>query len=86
MKYKPDWSKKVTSVIPAHGGASYNPDFDAHQDLLRQEVDKAEKEKAVRNKYFQKAKAAPIGNISDSKISNLILTLTRRTGHGRRYR
>ena len=31
MKYKPDRAQKVEAVIPAHGGASYNPDFDAHQ-------------------------------------------------------
>merc|ERR1711953_1504878 len=37
MKYKPDRAMKIDSVVPAHGGASYNPDYDAHQHLLRQE-------------------------------------------------
>ena len=34
MKYKPDHAKKVDSVVVAHGGASYNPDYDAHQVIL----------------------------------------------------
>jgi len=37
MKYKPDRALKIDSVVPAHGGASYNPDYDAHQHLLQQE-------------------------------------------------
>ena len=43
MKYKPDWAKNISAVTPAHGGASYNPDYDAHQHLLRQEHEKESK-------------------------------------------
>ena len=50
-----------SSIIPAHPGVSYNPDFDAYQSLLREEVERAEKEKAVRNKYFRKCQPAPEG-------------------------
>jgi len=42
MKYKPDQAKKVKAVSVAHGGASYNPDYDEHQALLAQEHEKAE--------------------------------------------
>jgi len=61
MKYKPDMAGKVNALIPSHAGASYNPDFDAHQALLREEIKKTEEEKKVRNKYFEKSKPAPIG-------------------------
>lgn len=56
MKYKPDMAKKVEAVIPAAGGASYNPDFDAHQKLLIEEAEKAEEERKLKAKYIAKSK------------------------------
>ena len=71
MKYKPDKATETNSVIPAHPGASYNPDFDAHQALLREEVDRAQKEKVVRNKFFKKCQPAPEGLKKYEKFKKL---------------
>ena len=62
MKYKPDWSIGQQSVVPSHGGTSYNPDYDAHQDLLRQEHQKEHSNVLNREKIHKKS-APP--NIED---------------------
>ena len=59
MKYKPDRAMKIDSVVPAHGGASYNPDYDAHQHLLRQEDTKEEIRVSHEDKIRRKAKPPP---------------------------
>merc|ERR1711970_899481 len=59
MKYKPERAKKIDSVVPAHGGASYNPDYDAHQHLLRQEDTKEEIRVSHEDKIRRKAKPPP---------------------------
>ena len=43
MKYKPDHAKKIDSVVVAHGGASYNPDYDAHQVKIIKKFQKLKK-------------------------------------------
>merc|ERR1712137_465282 len=59
MKYKPDRAMKIDSVVPAHGGASYNPDYDAHQHLLRQEDTKEGIRVSHEDKIRRKAKPPP---------------------------
>ena len=57
MKFKPKMMEKVEHVTVAHAGASYNPDFDDHQALLRQEHNKEFKK--VKSEDSYKAKAKP---------------------------
>merc|ERR1711962_148121 len=73
MKYKPDRAMKIDSVVPAHGGASYNPDYDAHQHLLRQEDTKEE----IRVSHEDKLNRHRSLNKLQKKISskNLLLVL-----------
>ena len=79
MKYKPDVAKKVTSVIPSHAGSSYNPDFDAHQELLRKETDKELAEKKMTMRWFNKTKPLPKGKKNTCTFSpNTVYDLNRR--------
>jgi hypothetical protein len=56
MKFKPKMMEKVEHVTVAHAGASYNPDFDDHQALLRQEHNKEFKKVKSQDSYKAKAK------------------------------
>ena len=58
MKYKPDWSIGKQAVVPSHGGSSYNPDYDAHQALLREE-NKIEVSKTLYQQKIRKIAAPP---------------------------
>ena len=55
MKYKPDRASTISSVVPVHGGASYNPDFDAHQHLLKEENEREVERLYHQNKLDKKA-------------------------------
>ena len=56
--------EKVEHVSVAHAGASYNPDFDDHQALLRQEHNKEFKKVKSADSYKEKAKPKSKSSIS----------------------
>ena len=65
MKFKPKMMERVEHVTVAHAGASYNPDFDDHQALLRQEHNKEFKKIKSQDSY--KAKAKPKSMITNCR-------------------
>ena len=70
MKFKPKMMEKVEKVTVAHAGASYNPDYEDHQALLRQEHNKEFKKVKSEDSYKEKAKPKSRNNSAED-VSNL---------------
>merc|ERR1712037_760287 len=71
MKFKPKMMEKVEHVTVAHAGASYNPDFDDHQALLRQEHNKEFKKVKSEDSYKAKAKPKNVATEEEMAIESM---------------
>merc|ERR1711953_334979 len=71
MKFKPKMMEKVEKVTVAHAGASYNPDYEDHQALLRQEHNKEFKKVKSEDSYKEKAKPKNVATEEEMAIESM---------------
>lgn len=67
FRREPKKKKNIVTVAPAHAGQSYNPDFEAHQDMLGMAVAVENRRKEVKDE-----EKAPVMELSEKTKSILV--------------